>query len=209
MNKKILVDHRDMLNPEIGVDAIVNSSNTQLRLGSNVSKHISDNAGDELQNALNEIAHEQGKDGHVPVGSAFLTASHGVGGDGSIIKYIIHAVTMSWPDPSLPDGRLLATPEQIMQTAQAAVKCADHIGCQSMTFPVMAARPGYSTIMLPPLETRIIAMTSMVLGIKQAFRDTQHLETIYITAWSKDGKHTENDIQVLRNLIAENKISSP
>src|ERR1700733_5068448 len=131
--------------------ALVNSSNTELFLGSNVSNRFREAAGPELEEAMSAALSRNG--GPFPLGSAVPTPSFDAGEPG-VTKFIIHAVLLGARNFRPEDGRTLATIESVFIATYNCVKMADELGCDNVLFPIMAARPGYSVLESDPSALR-------------------------------------------------------
>jgi O-acetyl-ADP-ribose deacetylase (regulator of RNase III) len=183
-------------------EAIVNSSNQFLILGSNVSDRLAEIAGQPLVDALARIM--AGREGRpFPLGAAVETPPLGIGAPNRT-KFLIHAVTLGAREHPGEYGRTLATVETIFLAACNSVILADRLGCETILFPVMAARPGYTTLECDPRSLRWAAATAMVVGIRRALRQTQRIRHVFISAWSPQSRYQDEDVQMLRALAREN-----
>lgn len=181
--------------------AIVNSSNDYLVLGSNVSTVVLDAAGPLLPGALADVAAREGVP--LPLGTAVYTKAFNAGNPGTT-KFIIHVALLGSRKESPAEGRILATVESAFLSSANAVALADQLGCETIVFPVMAARAGYSVLECSPENVRWAMATSMVIGIKRALRQTKNLRRVFISAWNSQSKYQDDDVQMLRCLIREN-----
>lgn len=103
-------------------DAIVNPTNTELKMGGGVSGAIFQAAGvDELKQACDEI-------GGCPVGQAIIT-------DGFRLpsKYIIHTAGPVWKDGSHHEAKLLKN------SYTHSLELAEKYQCESVAFPLISA----------------------------------------------------------------------
>jgi O-acetyl-ADP-ribose deacetylase (regulator of RNase III) len=199
MNENIEVIWKDYAT--FPANAIVNSSNQYLILGSNVSDRLLEVGGQPLVDALAKIVADRG--GPFPLGAAVDTAPFGIGVAGKT-KHLIHAVTLGAREHPAEHGRTLATIETIFLAACNSVILADRLDCQTILFPLIAARPGYTTLECEPRSLRWAAATSTMLGIKRALRQTTRVERVFISAWSAKGHYQDDDVQMLRALAREN-----
>lgn len=104
------------------VDAIVNSSNTQLLPGGGASGAIYHAAGrEDLDRACKEI-------GHCPLGGAVIT-----GGFKLPAKYVIHVAGPRWEDGTYHEEELLTSCYQ-----HALILALEH-GCKSIAFPLISS----------------------------------------------------------------------
>lgn len=104
------------------VEAIVNPTNTELKMGGGVSGAIFQAAGvDELKQACDEI-------GGCPVGQAIIT-------DGFRLrsKYIIHTAGPVWKDGSHHEAKLLKN------SYTHSLELAEKYQCESVAFPLISA----------------------------------------------------------------------
>lgn len=129
------------------VDAIVCSANNWLILGSGVAGEIKAHGGPAIQNECNQIIQNNGG-GPVEIGGAFCTSAGSFMNTKKNLKYIIHAVGMGYKIKKENDlfDRILATPESVFQAVTNTLAIADQMGIQSIAFPLMCARPGYSNL---------------------------------------------------------------
>lgn len=176
------------------VEAIVNSSNDDLFLGTGTSSKIAQQAGPDLKVELDRLRQENGKP--FALGSVIVTSNYGVGAGGKT-RFLFHAVSMgAWQG----DGRILATPETVFITcANAAGKAAD-LGLKSIVFPMIACRAGYSTLRSHPASIRWAMATAMILGIRHTLRQRQHSMQVWLNADPDDSSYIAEDIQMLRDI---------
>jgi len=184
---------------DCGTEAIVNSSNDRLILGTNTSDLIRSEAGVGIEEALSK--EYMGRDKAIPIGSAIATGAFQLEGKG--IYHIIHTVTVGWLDPRLPGGRILATPLSIFECAKNAIELADGMNIKSISFPIIGARPGYTTLLCTPEATRTIAATAMICGIKYACLRVNNIQEVLITTSATNNNYADHDRQILRNLILQ------
>ncbi len=106
----------------IPADAVVLPANTSLKEGSGASRAIFEAAGrKKLTQACKEI-------GYCEVGSAVPTLAYNLDA-----KYIIHAVVPRWNDGNHSEYELLSS------AYLSALQMADIMGCESITFPLLAS----------------------------------------------------------------------
>jgi O-acetyl-ADP-ribose deacetylase (regulator of RNase III) len=182
-------------------EAIVNSSNDLLVLGSNVSSRISEVAGPELAEALAQ--HNLDRNSPLSLGSAVHTSSFNAGVIG-LTKYIIHAVTLGSKKSAPAEGRLLATPETVFLATYNSIALADRLHCRSIVFPLMASRPGYSVLDTNAQNLRWVMATSMVIAMRHSLRALTHVQTVFISTWNTDKVVQGEASTILLSLIREN-----
>ena len=131
---------------EEDVDAVVNSANNWLILGSGIAGEIRENGGVRIQAECDRIIADNG--GPVDIGSAVSTSAGLLSDKNTNLKYIIHAVGMGYKtkeDNGLQD-RILATPETVFEAVKNALKVAEEMNIRTIAFPLMCSRQGYNTL---------------------------------------------------------------
>lgn len=104
---------------DVEADAIVNASDTSLRMGGGVAGAIKRRGGIEIEeDALSK--------GPIPLGEAVAS------GPGRLrARYVIHAAAM----PNAGDRK--ATPESVRNATANALRLADGLGCESIAIPAL------------------------------------------------------------------------
>ena len=197
MKENLKITKTDYL--DFPAEAIVNSANDMLVLGSNVAGRLGNAAGEQLAESLESIIKSRNSK-PFPLGTAIETPAFNAGKDGCT-KYIIHAMSLGSRKFAPPEGRLLATIETVFSAALNALKLADNLGCKSIVYPVMVARPGYSVIDTDPLTLRWVMGTALVLGLKAGLKGLKSIEEIFISIHNKDDKLVEHDYNMFSTLL--------
>ena len=197
MKPSIKVTKSDYLN--FPAEAIVNSANDMLVLGSNVAGRLGNTAGQQLVEFLrNIIASRKGKP--FPLGMALETPAFNAGKQG-LTRYIIHAISLGSRKYAPPEGRLLATVKTLFSAVLSALKLADDLGCRSIVYPVMLSRPGYSVIDTDSLALRWTMATALVLALKSGSEELRSIEKIYISVFNADNELVEHDYEIFNQLL--------
>lgn len=129
------------------VDAIVCSANNWLLLGSGNAGEIKTFGGAGIQAECEQIIINNGGR-PVEIGTAYCTSAGALTGTNNHLRYVIHAVGMGYKqrrEDGLHD-RILATTQTIFTAVTSALRIADQMGVQSIAFPLMCARLGYSNL---------------------------------------------------------------
>jgi len=129
------------------VDAIVCSANNWLILGSGVAGEIKMHGGPRIQAECDQIVEKKGGS-PIEIGGAIWTSAGELMSKRLHLKYVIHAVGMGYKIRNGDDlqERILATPESIFKAVTSTLEIADEMAMHTIAFPLMCARPGYSTI---------------------------------------------------------------
>lgn len=198
-DKQIDVVDQDYLTA--GGDAVVNSTNDMLAIGSNVSQRIALAAGEALEAALQAILCSSPRV-PLPLGSAVATGSFGLGGETGT-RFIVHAVGVGCRRHAGSGGRLLATPKTVFDAVSASVRVADALKCRTLVFPVMFSRPGYSVLRCDASTVRWVMGASVVLGIRATLPAAEWLERATISVFSGDRYLEECDRAMFQCLVRE------
>ena len=122
MKPVILITTKDYVS--FPAEALVNSSNDMLQLGSNIAGRLLAAAGPELAETVSVVMRRRNQR-PFRLGEATYTPAFAAGKNG-ITKYIIHGVTMGNRDAK-GIRRLLATPESVFAATQSTIVLADRL----------------------------------------------------------------------------------
>lgn len=127
------------------VDAVVCSANNWLFLGTGNAGEIRKVGGEKIQEECDKIiAQNQGKP--LKIGSAVITGAGNLTEEKGYRKYVIHAIGLGYREMrnNEPTDRIPATSNSVSSAVTNALKIAKRLKINSIAFPLMCARPGYS-----------------------------------------------------------------
>ncbi|HSW88795.1 MAG TPA: macro domain-containing protein [Candidatus Saccharimonadales bacterium] len=167
------------------VDAIVCSANNWLHLGTGNAGEIKEAGGKTIQIECNQIINNnEGKP--LEIGKAVITKAGNLTTKEGKRKYIIHAIGLGYKEKR--DGnlynRIPATQNTIFQAVVNALEVASQKGITSIAFPLMCARPGYST--LPEEQAPKLLLQSMIQAIKYFDTRNHGITNVFIVLQNID-----------------------
>jgi O-acetyl-ADP-ribose deacetylase (regulator of RNase III) len=172
MTQNIITKQCDLL--LLPVDAIVCSANNWLKLGTGIAGQIRKLGGDVIQDECYKIIKEN--NGAIKIGEAVVTSSGELLSPSGYRKYIIHSVGMGYQrliNNQLCE-RILATPDTVFRAVTNALVLADKLQIQTLGFPLMCARRGYS-IIEPNIAPRIMLLSMLSAMVKYKSKELRQI----------------------------------
>ncbi len=155
------------------VDAVVNSANNFLIPGSGLSKYISQKMGDEYDNSIKQIIKNNQ---NIEKGKSYFTAFDKK--NYRIRKGIIQTISIEYRKSGNQLIRILSRSKDIYNCTFSAMKLADDNNLESIAFPQMATRNGYSIYNFN--SQRLILTATINAIIDYIISIPTHIKTIYV-----------------------------